>query len=70
MATLARLRAEAFLGLHRNLIVSTSGCSLRPPRPQHSRGRPAAATATAATSLQLLGKEGVLPHARGTEGCR
>ena len=33
---------------------------LQPPRPQHAGTRPAAAASTPPTSLELLGKEGVL----------
>lgn len=70
MALRAEVLAEAFLVLHRSRIISTSGSSWRSSRPEHSGARPAAAATRSPAPLELLGIEGVLPHARGTEGCR
>jgi len=70
MAPLAEVLTEADLGLQRSQIISTSGSSWRPPGPQHAGARPAAAATSSPTPLELLGKEGVLPHARGAECCR
>ena len=70
MALRAEGLAEASLVLHRSRIISTSGSSWRSSRPQHSGARPTAAATRSPTPLELLGKEGVLPHARGAECCR
>lgn len=67
MALRAEVLAEIFLVLRRSRIVSTNGSSWRSSRPQHSGARPTAAATRSPTPLELLGIEGVLPHARGTE---
>lgn len=67
MAPLAEVLVEAFLGLHRRWIVNTRRSSWRPSRPEHSRARPTAASTRSPAPLELLGIEGVLPHARGTD---